>query len=86
MRAESVRAPSTGNLRELAALTARGFASTEEATAAVLRLIAEQVGVRSSFLSRVSRQTVRLEVLAAHNAPGGSDVVAGSTTPLPQTF
>ena len=60
--------------------------STKEVTAAVLRLVAEQLGTRTSFLCHVSREDGQLQVLAAHNAVGGCDVIPGTDFPLLQTF
>ena len=72
-----------GGLSELAA---RSFASTEEAMASILLLIVEQFGMRTSFLTRITRELGRSEVLAALNRPGGCDVAPGSLLELPLTF
>ena len=80
-------AVSEGDLLDgLGALAARQFASTADAIDAVLRAISEQTGVRSSFLTRITRGTGRSEVLAAFNAPDGCDVRPGVVLSLPQTF
>ncbi len=79
-------APLHGNLEGLSELAARSFASSEEATEAVLRLIADQVGARSTFLSRIATGEGRSNVLAAYNALDGCAVVPGAVLPLPQTF
>ena len=81
--AEAEAANFLGGLSELAA---RSFASTEEAMAAILRLIIEQFGMRTSFLTRITRELGRSEVLAAHNRPGGCDIAPGSLLELPLTF
>ena len=73
-------------LAGLGTLAARRFTSTAEAVDAILRAIAEQTGVRSSFLTRITRDTGQSEVLAAFNAPGGCDVRSGDVLELPQTF
>ena len=79
--------PSSGiQLGELSRLAARGFASTEHATAAVLELLTRQLGMRTSFLSRIAPSEERSEVLAAHNLPGGCGVEPGALIPLPDTF
>ena len=70
----------------LSELAARRFTSTEEAVGVVLSAISEQVGTRSSFLTRITRDAERSEILAAFNAPGGCDVPAGVVLALPQTF
>lgn len=69
-----------GGLSELAG---RGFASTGEATGAVLRLLSEQLGMRSSFLARITRAEDRFE---AHNAPGGCAIEPGLVAPLPGAY
>jgi hypothetical protein len=73
-------------LDSLSELAARHFASTAEAIEAVLRAISEQIGARSSFLTRITRSIEHSEVLAAFNAPDGCGVLAGSILELPQTF
>lgn len=81
-----IEPPAATDLDGLAALAARGFASTSEATEAVLRLVAAELGTRTSFLSRVDRDNERFEILAAFNAPGGCDLAPGAVLPLPQTY
>ena len=73
-------------LHGLSALAAQRFASTEEAVDAVLAVISEQIGARSSFLTRVRRDARQSEVVAAFNAAGGCDVRPGSVFALPETF
>ena len=72
-----------GGLSELAG---RSFASNREAVEAILQLITEQLGLRSSFLTRITREVGRNEVLAAHNSAGGSDVQQDALLELSQTF
>ncbi len=81
--AEAEAAQFLGGLSELAA---RSFASTEEAMASILLLIVEQFGMRTSFLTRITRELGQSEVLAAHNRPGGCDVAPGAVLELPLTF
>ncbi len=81
--AEAEAASFLGGLSELAA---RSFVSTEEAMAAILLLIVDQFGMRTSFLTRITRELGRSEVLAALNRPGGCDVAPGSLLELPLTF
>ncbi len=76
----------TPDLRPLAALAARSFASTAEATQAVLAAITAQLGLRTSFLTRTTPADGRNRVLAAHNEPGGSGIVAGADLSLDDTF
>lgn len=73
-------------LRSLSTLTARSFNSTAEATQAVLETIVEQLGLRSSLLTRFAPAEGRNRVLAAYNQPGGCDIPAGAELPLDDTF
>jgi len=73
-------------LRPLAALAARSFPSTAEATQAVLATISAQLGLRTTFLTRITAQDGRNRILAAHNEPGGSGILAGADLPLDETF
>ena len=70
----------------LAALAARGFGSTAEATQALLGTIVAQLGLRTSFLTRISVEEGRNVVVAAHNGPGGCDIPVGADLPLEDTF
>ncbi len=70
----------------LSTLAARSFASTEDAMDAILVSMAEQFGMRTSFLTRITRELGRSEVLAALNRPGGCDVAPGLLLELPLTF
>ena len=72
-----------GGLSELAG---RSFGSAEEAREAVLRLLSEQLGMRSAFLTRITPEENRNEVVASHNAPGGCGISAGALLPLSGTF
>lgn len=72
-----------GGLSELAG---RSFASTEEATDAVLQLLSEQLGMRTSFLARVTPTEDRFEVLGAHNVPGGCGIEPREALPLPGAY
>ena len=73
-----------GPLGNLAALAGTSFATDEEATAAVLREVAGQLGMRTGFLTRIEGGEHR--VLAVHDEPGGSGVAAGTTQPLAHTY
>ncbi len=81
--ADAAAPPYLGGLSELAG---RSFASTEEATEAVLRLLSEQLGMRTSFLTRIAPEEDRNEVLAVHNEPDGCAIPAGAVLPLSGTF
>ena len=74
------------HLGGLSALAARGFASSAEATDAILRLAADQLGMRSALLIRIARDTGQSDVLAAYNAPGGSGVPPGTVLALQDTY
>ena len=73
-----------GPLGSLAALAGTSFASDEEATAAVLREVAGQLGMRTSFLTQIAGGKNR--VVVAHNEPGGSGIAAGTILPLAHTY
>lgn len=75
-----------GYLSGLSELAGNSFHSTHEAIDATLRLLVEQLGMRSSFLTRIERIEGRHEVVAAYNEPGGCDIVEGDVLELPQTF
>ena len=79
-------APMLSHLGGLSELAGRSFASTREATDASLRLLTEQLGMRTSFLARVTPAEDRFEVLGAHNVPGGCGIEPGEALPLPGTY
>ena len=74
----------SGPLAGLAALAGTSFASDEEAAAAILREVAGQLGMRTSFLTQIAGGENR--VVAAHNEPGGSGIAAGTAWPLAHTY
>lgn len=76
----------TTYLGGLSALAAQGFASTHAAFEATLQLISEQLGLRTSYLTKITVEQQLSHVLAAYNAPGGCDVAPGATLALPETF
>ena len=78
--------PRSADLGGLAALAARGFGSTAEATQALLETIVAQLGLRTSFLTRITAGEGRNVVVAAHNQPGGCDISVGADLPLADTF
>jgi PAS domain S-box-containing protein len=60
-----------GYLYTLSRLAGRSFASTEEAIRATLRLITQNLGMRTSLLTRVVADEGRAEVIAVESEPGG---------------
>ena len=74
------------DLGGLAALAARGFGSTAEATQALLATIVAQLGLRTSFLTQITAGEGRNRVVAAHNGPGGCAIAPGAGLPLDDTF
>lgn len=72
-------------LRELSALAAHSYASAEAAAAAAVRLVSNQLGMRTSYLARLLPQG-QLEIMAAYTAPGGCAIAAGQIDPAPTTF
>lgn len=73
-------------LAGLSSLAGRSFASTDETIAAVLELLVEQLGMRSSFVSRIDRAAGRFELVASHNADGGCGIPPSGDVPLQDTF
>ena len=72
-----------GGLSELAG---RSFNSVEEERQALLQLLAEQLGMRSAFLTRITPEENRNEIVASHNAPDGCGIPVGAVLPLSGTF
>jgi DNA-binding GntR family transcriptional regulator len=72
-----------GPLRALSRLSARSFASSDEAIAAILALIAEQTDMRSAFLSRFEGDQLR--IVADHDH-GGCGIRAGTLLQLEDAF
>lgn len=73
-------------LSGLSALAARSFMSIQAAVEAILQLMIEQLGMRSSFIAHIKYENGELEVLAVHNVPGGCDIQIGTSVPLPKSF
>lgn len=73
-------------LSSVSELAGRSFASTQESLEAMLKLIVEQLGLRSSFVTHIVSQECQNEVLMAHNSPGGSDIPNRAQLELPETF
>lgn len=83
---EAPGTPATQALDALSDLAAHSFATSSDAAEAILRAITAQLGMRTSWVSRIDRRTDESLVLAARNEPGGCGVDAGITLPLPDTF
>ncbi len=75
-----------GYLGSLSELTARSFASSQEAMAATLKLLVDQLGMASAFLSRIMPGEGRFEVVAAHDPHGACGITVGAVMPLSQTY
>jgi signal transduction histidine kinase len=73
-------------LAGLSALATHGFTSIQAAVDAILQLMVEELGTRSSFLARITYENSQLEVVAALNMPGGCDIQIGTAVPLPKGF
>jgi hypothetical protein len=73
-------------LSNLSELAGHSFASTQEAVEAILRLIVDRLGLRSSFLTRIDQEECQHEVIMAQNLAGGSDIQVGVVMKLSQTF
>ncbi len=73
-------------LEHLSALSARSFSSHEEAMETVLHAVGEFLGMRTSFLSNISRKDNRLTVVGAHSFEGGLPLAAGMEIPLSHAF
>ena len=84
-RSQTPLADGGGHLAALSALTAHRYASTADAVAAVLAFLAERLRMRTSYLTRIDRETERMEVLAAHN-PDRSGMDAGAVRPLADAY
>ncbi len=67
-------------------VSGRSFGSSGELIEGVLRLLVQQLGMRSCALARVGREEGRHEILAAYNLPGGCNVLVGHVSELHQTF
>jgi hypothetical protein len=70
----------------LSELSARSFASTSEALGAVLKLIVNQLRLRSSFVTHIDRKEGQNKVLLSYNAPGSSDIPTEALLELADTF
>ncbi len=73
-------------LEKLSQFAAHSFTSGEEVVAAVLELLASELGMRSTFLSLIDRDDSSFVVQAAYNALGGCDITPGATYALEDTY
>jgi hypothetical protein len=73
-------------LDSLSQLAARSFATTPALVDAILRMITNQLGFRTSFLTHITSAENRNNVLAAHNLPDGCDIAPDVELPLEDTF
>jgi hypothetical protein len=83
--------PQTGGMEpaylgQLSALAAHTFSSTDALMEAILTLVVDQLGMRTSFLTHIVQEQDQNSIIAAHNEPGGCDVLAGTELPLEDTF
>ncbi len=70
-------------LRAFARFTQQRFSSTQDAAEAALKLLAEQIGVRSAFLSRFDED--RLMIVADYDQ-NGCGIRSGSDFPISDAF
>lgn len=73
----------TTRLQALAQFTTRQFSSTDETIGAALQLLAEQIGMRSAFLSQFDGD--QLAIIADYDH-GGCGIRAGARFPLDDAF
>lgn len=73
-------------LGSLSALSAKSFPSTDAFVEAILALVSDQLGLRTSFLTHITPEENRNYIVAVHNDPDGCGLVAGSELPLEDTF
>jgi PAS domain S-box-containing protein len=76
---------STPLIRGLSALAAPSYASADAAAAAIVQLITDQLGMRTSYLTRLLPEG-KLEILAAYSAPEGCVLTVGAMYSVPETF
>lgn len=83
---QQVRSAEPPYLDSLSALSAKSFPSTDALIEAILTLITEQLGLRTSFLTRITPGENRNHVVAAYNQPDGCEMVANIDLALEDTF
>ena len=74
------------SLESLSHLAGQNFGSTDEVTTAILTTISDVLGMRTSWVSHANEAAGRLDIIGAHNKPGGCDVQPNTSAPLPNTF
>ncbi len=72
-------------LDRLSDLAGQRFASSDDATRAILNLIADVTGMPTAWVSRVE-DNGQLAIVSAHDEPHGSGVSPGDRAPLTDTF
>lgn len=85
-RVEQATSAELPYLDSLSAFAANSFESTDALVNAVLALVSDQLGLRTSFLTHITSGENRNHVVAAYNQPDGCDVDAGIDLPLEDTF
>ena len=73
-------------LGSLSAFSAKSFTSTAALVEAVLVLVTDQLGLRTSFLTEITPAQNRNLIVAVHRQPDGCEIIPGSELPLAQTF
>lgn len=73
-------------LGSLSALSAKSFPSTDALIQAILVLITDQLGLRTSFLTHIIPSENRNHVVAVYQLPDGCEIAAGIDLPLEDTF
>lgn len=73
-------------LDSISILAARSFPSTDALIEAMLVLITDQLGLRTSFLTRITPRENRNHVIAAYSQPDGCGLESGIDLPLEDTF
>lgn len=74
------------SFEQLSALSIRSFTSFQEALDAVLDAMEKLLGMRTSFLSNISREDDCLTIVGTHSSEGGIALDPGTQIPLPQAF
>ena len=83
---EGITEPSVALPSPMSLFALTSFTSPAEAMASVLRLLAEHLHMRSTFIAQIGREEQQFEIVAAFNLPGGSEIREGELLHLPDTF
>ncbi len=62
------------------------YRTTSDATDAVLRAVAQLLGMRTTWISRIERSASEAFVVASLNEAGGCGVTAGAVLPAQDTY